>query len=442
MVQRLHASRFAPIAPDALVTTTNHATSLHDLFGALVASTPAAIADPYSIYSRLRDEAPVYRYRDQVVVSGFEPVTQVLLDTSTFLSGTADLKGSRVQASLACVGEDQRQKMVEILEFRGGGLNWTNGETHDRLRALAHKAFTPRTVRAMAERIEEIADELLSKVSSSGQMEVISDLAFQLPLIVICDMLDVPREDRYAIRAWTNDIAAFQDGANPAVLDATHASIFALRDHLKAIFRRRRGGSTTDLMGALLAAEGESGDRFAEDELVPVVAHFVFAGHETTTNLIGNALRGLLVDDRSQWNMLREDPSLVPAAVEELLRYDSPVQFTNRTSAVNNELDGVPVRQWDTVTLVLGAANRDPHRFDQPNRIDITRPEARHVGFGLGPHFCLGAALTRLETSIVLEMLVRRYPDMSVATETITYRPDHRLRGVESLPVVLGPPRG
>ena len=347
-----------------------------------------------------------------------------------------------MQASLACVGEDQRHKMVEILEFRGGGLNWTNGETHDRLRALAHKAFTPRTVRAMAERIEEIADELLSKVSSSGQMEVISDLAFQLPLIVICDMLDVPREDRYAIRAWTNDIAAFQDGANPAVLDATHASIFALRDHLKAIFRRRRGGSTTDLMGALLAAEGEGGDRFSEDELVPVVAHFVFAGHETTTNLIGNALRGLLVDDRGQWNMLREDPSLVPAAVEELLRYDSPVQFTNRTSAVNNELDGVPVRQWDTVTLVLGAANRDPQRFDQPNRIDITRPEARHVGFGLGPHFCLGAALTRLETSVVLEMLVRRYPDMSVATEAITYRPDHRLRGVESLPVVLGPPRG
>jgi cytochrome P450 len=237
------------------MTTTDSDTSLHDLFGALVASTPEAIADPYHVYSRLRNEAPVYPYRDQIVVSAFEPVARVLLDTSTFLSGTADLRGSRVRASLAAAQQDKRQKMVEILQFRGGGLNWTNGETHDRLRALAHRAFTPRTVGGMAGRIEEIADELLAKVAPSGRMEVISDLAFQLPLVVICDMLGVPRDDRYSIRAWTNDIAAFQDGANPAVVDETHASIFALRDHLKAIFRRRRGGPTTDLMGALLAAE-------------------------------------------------------------------------------------------------------------------------------------------------------------------------------------------
>jgi cytochrome P450 len=346
-----------------------------------------------------------------------------------------------VRASLTAAREDNRQKMVEILEFRGGGLNWVNGETHDRLRMLAHKAFTPRTVRAMSGRVEEIADELLSQIEASGRMEVVSDLAFQLPLMVICDMLDVPREDRYAIRAWTNDIAAFQDGANPAVVDDTHASIFALRDHLKAIFRRRRGGPTTDLMGALLAAEGEGGDRFSEDELVPVVAHFVFAGHETTTNLIGNALNALLLEHRDQWDLLREDPSLVAGAVEEMLRYDTPVQFTNRTAAVDCEIEGVPVRQWDTVTLVLGAANRDPQRFDDPDRVDVTRADRRHLGFGLGPHFCLGAALTRLEVSTVLDMLVRRYPDMTLASERVTYRPDHRLRGVESLRVVLGPRR-
>ena len=422
------------------MTTTNPGTSLHDRFAALVASTPDAIADPYALYARLREEAPVFRYRDQVVVSPFDPVTRVLLDTSTFLSGTAELRGSRVQASLAAVDGEQRRKMVDILEFRGGGLNWTNGDTHDRLRALAHRAFTPKTVRAMTRRVEEIADELLTRIAHSGRMEVISDLAFQLPLIVICDMLDVPREDRYVIRGWTNDIAAFQDGANPAVVDDTHASIFALRDHLKAIFARRRGGATSDLMGALLAAEGEGGDRFSEDELVPMVAHFVFAGHETTTNLIGNGLRALLVDFRDQWDALREDPSRAAQAVEELLRYDGPVQFANRTASVDCEIDGVPVSQWDTVTLVLGSANRDPAHFDDPDRVDLDRGDTRHVGFGLGPHFCLGAALTRLEVSTVLDLLVRRYPDMAV-TADVRYRPDHRLRGVEALPVALGPAR-
>jgi cytochrome P450 len=423
------------------MTTTTPSTSLDEAFAALVASTPAAIADPYSIYARLRREAPVYAYQDQIVVSAYEPAATVLLDPATFLSGTADLRGSRVRASLAAVDPEKRQKMVDILEFRGGGLNWTNHETHARLRALAHRAFTPKTVRAMTDRITQIADELLASVAPSGRLEVVSDLAFQLPLIVICDMLDVPREDRYRIRAWTNDIAAFQDGANPAVVDDTRASIFALRDHLKAIFRRRRGGPTTDLLGALLTAEGEGGDRFSEDELVPVVAHFIFAGHETTTNLIGNGLRALLGEHRDQWNMLREDPSRVPAAVEELLRYDSPVQFANRTAAVDSDIHGVPVRQWDTVTLILGAANRDPNHFDQPDRVDIDRRETRHLGFGLGPHFCLGAALTRLEVSTVLDMLVRRYPDMTITTPTPRYRPDHRLRGLEALPVRFGRPR-
>jgi cytochrome P450 len=429
------------VASRTRTTTTDRGPSLDELFGALVASTPDAIADPYRIYARLRDEAPVYTYEDQVVVSGYDPAAEVLLDPATFLSGTADLRGSRVQASLAAVRPDKRQKMVDVLEFRGGGLNWTNAETHTRLRTLAHRAFTPKTVRAMADRVAEIAEELLSEVAPSGRMEVISDLAFHLPLIVICDMLDIPREDRYRIRGWTNDIAAFQDGANPAVVDDTHASVFALRDHMQEIFRRRRGGPTTDLLGALLAAEGDEGDRFSEDELVPVVAHFVFAGHETTTNLIGNGLRALLGEHRDQWDILREDPAQVQAAIEELLRYDSPVQFANRTAAVDCEIERVPVRQWDTVTLVLGGANRDPGHFADPDRVDIQRTEGRHLGFGLGPHFCLGAALTRLEASTVLDILVRRYPDMTLASDTITYRPDHRLRGVEALPVTLGRPR-
>jgi cytochrome P450 len=290
----------------------------------------------------------------------------------------------------------------------------------------------------MRDRIQEITDELLDRVASKGRMEIVSDLAFQLPLIVICEMLDIPLDGRYIIRKWTNDIAAFQDGANPAVVDETHASVFALRDHLRAILARRRGSRTTDLLGALLAAEGEGGDRFSEEELVPVIAHFVFAGHETTTNLIGNGLRTLLLEHRDQWNVLCEDPCFVPNSVEELLRYDGPVQIANRTAVEDCEIGGTPVHRWDTVTLLLGAANRDPNRFYEPDRVDVTRDDSKHVGFGLGQHFCLGAALTRLETATVLETLVRRFPEMKVAAPSVVYRADHRLRGVESLPVLLG----
>jgi cytochrome P450 len=415
--------------------------SLADEFDALVTCRPDLIADPYPFYRRLREEAPVYRHADQVVVTSFDDVTRVLLDSSTFLNGHAGLKGSRVRANLDAAPPKRRRKMIEILEFRGGGLNHLNREQHERLRALAHNAFTPRRIRAMEERIQKIADELLDRVAPAGEMEVISDFAFQLPLIVICEMLDVPPDDRYPIRKWVNDIAAFQDGSNPAVVDDTHTSMFALRDHLRGIFERRRGGPTTDLMGALLAAEGEGGDRFAEEELLPVVAHFVFAGHETTTNLIGNALRALLTEYRDQWELLRGNPALVPDGVEELLRYDTSVQLTNRTAAEHCEIAGTPVRQWETVTLVLGAGNRDPKHFDNPDHVDVTRAESRHLGFGLGPHFCLGAALTRLETTIALRTLLRRFPELEVAVPTVTYRADHRLRGVESLPVLLGPQR-
>ena len=421
------------------MTRTDAVPSLSAEFAALVDCRSDLIADPYGLYKRLREEAPIYRHTDQVVVSRFEEVSEILCNASTFLSGHAGLRGSRVRATLDAAPPERHAKMTEILEFRGGGLNHINGERHARLRALAHNAFTPRRVRAMHDRLCEIADTLLDDAASTGHMEVISDLAFQLPLIAICEMLDVPADNRHVIRKWSNDIAAFQDGSNAAALDATHTSMFALRDHLRDIFAQRRGGPSTDVMGALLAAEGEGGDRFSEDELIPVIAHFIFAGHETTTNLIGNGLRALLLEHRDQWNILREDPGLAGNAAEELLRYDSPVQVTNRTAADDVVVGGVTIRQWDTITLVLGAANRDPARFGDPDTIDITRDDRGHVGFGLGPHFCLGAALTRLEATVALEALVSRFPNMEVAIPNPVYRPDHRLRGLQSLPVVLSP---
>ncbi len=404
-------------------------------FDGLVACRPDQIEDPYALYARLREEDPVYRHTDQIVISRFDDVSQVLLDAGTFLSGHAGLRGSRVRAALNAASPEQHNKLVEVLEFRGGGLNHLNDEQHARLRALSHRAFTPRVVGRLEGRIRDIAHELLDKIEAHGsRFELIEAYAFQLPLFVICDMLDVPRQDSDIIRGWSNNIAAFQDGTNAAALDAAHASMFALRDHLRAVFARRRGTHTTDVMGALLAAEGDDGDQFSEDELLPVIAHFVFAGHETTTNLIGNGVRALLIDQPDQWQLLLEDPELVPAAVDELLRYDSPVQLTNRTAATDTEIASTSIRQWDTLALIIGAANRDPEHFTEPDRVDVARRQNRHLGFGLGPHFCLGAALTRVETTIALESLIDRFPDLGVAdSDAIRYRPDHRLRGLERL---------
>jgi cytochrome P450 len=417
-----------------------HAQAIESLtreFDGLVACRPDLIQNPYPLYRRLRDEAPVYRHAHQVVVTRFDDVSAVLTNATTFLSGHAGLRGSRVRAAIEAASPERQQKLIEVLEFRGGGLNHLNGDQHARLRALSHRAFTPRVIQRLENGVRAIADELLDPLQlRSGQFELIDEFAFQLPLFVICDMLDVPREDSHVIRAWSNDIAAFQDGTNAAALDAAHASMFALRDHLRAIFARRRGTHTTDVMGALLAAEGDDGDHFREDELIPVIAHFVFAGHETTTNLIGNGVRALLVDAPDQWRLLLDQRNLVPAAVDELLRYDNPVQLTNRTAATDTELAATPIRQWDTLALIIGAANRDPTKFANPDRVDVTRAHNRHLGFGLGPHFCLGAALTRLETTIALHALLDRFPHLTVTDpDTVRYRPDHRLRGLQALPL-------
>lgn len=407
---------------------------LADEFAALVACRDDLIQDPYPLYARLRAEAPVYRHRDQVVVSRFEDASRVLSDARTFLSGHAGLRGSRVRAAIESTPPDQRERLVEVLEFRGGGLNHLNGEQHVRLRSLAHRAFTPRVVRRLEARVRSIADELLDAIEARGpRFELIDDLAFQLPLFVLGDMLDVPREDSGVIRAWSKDIAAFQDGSNPAALDAAHASMFALRDHLRAIFARRRGTHADDVIGALLAAEGDDGDRFREEELLPVIAHMVFAGHETTTSLIATGLRALLLDFPDQWRALQEDRALAAGAVDELLRFDGPVQLTNRTASVDAEVGGVPVAQWDTIAVVVGAANRDPDRFAAPDVVDVARGETRHLGFGLGPHFCLGAALTRLEAQVAFEALLERFPRLAPVDPTaVRYRPDHRLRGLEA----------
>jgi cytochrome P450 len=267
-------------------------------------------------------------------------------------------------------------------------------------------------------------------------MDVIADLAYPLPVTVILEMLGLPDADRGRFKAWSTDFAGILGNA---LLDETvdrrglHGVLAAV-DYLST----RQEQSVRDLedgvLGALLA-EGERGDRLDLRELVANTLLLVTAGHETTTNLIGNGLLALLKNP-DQLDRLRQEPALIESAVEELLRYDSPLQYTSRIAPDDVVVNGCEFRKCEFVGLLIGSANRDPERFQQPDRLDIGRPHNRHLTFGLGPHFCLGAALARLEGQIAIREVVRRLPDLRLAGGRLQWQPNYMIRGLRALPVV------
>jgi cytochrome P450 len=258
-------------------------------------------------------------------------------------------------------------------------------------------------------------------------------------------MLDISIDDRDSLRQWANSLGTFvgADWRDEDVIAEAHESVFNLRSYLTGVFDERSNGPTTDLLAALIAAEGDGGDRFTEDELVAMITQFVFAGHETSTMFLGNALVALLGEYRDQWHILGEDDgSLIGPAVDELLRYESPTHNIDKLAGEPIQVGGVPIEQWDTINLMLASANRDPDTYAHPDRLDITRTGAPpHLSFGRGPHHCLGASLARLEAQVSLRMLARRFPQMRLATDTVLWRSTHMNRGPEVLPVILGPER-
>lgn len=410
---------------------------LEDEVNAYFEHEPRLLEDPFPLYRRLREEAPVFRHRDKLLVSRWEDARAVLAAPAT-LQGLA-AKGTRFRNAQERLDEQHRLELAEMFGFLEQRIGGANGKRHTRLRGLAQKAFTPRMVAAMEERIAGVGESLLETLAGRDEMEVIEDFAYHLPLIVISEMLDIPTDGRERLRIWANDLGQFV-GANwhePAVVERGHSAVFNLRRYLSAVFEARRGGPTTDLLGALLAAEGDGGDRFTEDELVAVITQFVFAGHETTTNTIGNGLVTLLRDHRDQWEQLCDDQSLIPGAVEEILRFSPPVHNIEKLVGEDGELCGVPVSKYDSMSVMLAAANRDPEVFDDPDRFDIRRSANLHLTFGFGAHHCLGAALARLEVQVALRLFTSRYPEMRLRDDRIVWRRNHMLWGPEQLPVVV-----
>ena len=309
---------------------------------------------------------------------------------------------------------------------------------HTRLRSLVSKAFTPKMVERLRARIQRIVDERLDAVVArgDGRMDVVTDLAYPLPVVIICELLGIPPEDHATFQAWSSELAASIDPdplITPEQQVRINAAGEAFLEYFAALIERRRRSLSDDLLSALIEAE-EGGDRLSEEELLGTALFLLIAGHETTVNLIGNGALALL-RNRDQLERLRDNPTLDHHAVEELLRFDSPVQLTQRITLDEYQVGDVTIPKGQNLVPLLGAANHDPAEFAEPDRLDLGRKNAnRHLAFGGGHHFCLGAALARLEGEVAIPSLVRRFRNLELAGSP-ERRDTFTLRGLTHLPV-------
>ncbi len=390
---------------------------------------PEVHANPYPMYVRLREEDPVHwsALMEAWILTRYADIVAVLTDSR--------FSANRRQAQNRFAQE--AQKIAE--EFGPFGRTQTmltsDPPLHTRLRRLVSKAFTPRMVEGLRPRIQHIVDELLDAVRDSGRMDLIRDLAYPLPVIVIAEMLGIPPQERDQFKRWSDEIAATLGGpfTPPEVLERARKSAIELADYFRGVIAERRREPAEDLISGLIAAE-EQGQILSEDEMLATAMLLLVAGNETTTNLIGNGTLALLRNP-DQLRRLQDDPSLIPAAVEELLRYDGPVQGTGRVAMEELEIDGRPVKTGQVVFCVLGSANRDPAQFENPDELDITRQPNEHIAFGDGIHSCLGAPLARAEGRIAFETLLRRFPNPRLETDNPQWGGSFILRGLKSLPI-------
>jgi cytochrome P450 len=388
----------------------------------------------HDTYARMREESPVHLQPGLDgetpiwFVTRYEDVVGVLADNERFVLDPALALTPEELAALeedVPIGADPRVNENLLAK---------DGEDHRRLRRLVSKAFTPRMVEQLRPRIREIADDLIDRVAGRGSMELVDDFAFPLPITVIAELLGIPVDDQRRFREWSNSFVT--PPVTPELREQAFRHTEEFVEYLDELFASRRAEPAEDLVSALVRAEDE-GDRLSQNELYAMVVLLIVAGHETTVSLITNAVYALLTHSE-QLAAVRADPGLLPAAVEELLRFDSPVERSiTRWAATDVELGRRTIRRGEFVIAVLGSANRDPDRFARPDELDLSRADNKHVGFGRGPHFCLGAPLARLETEIALETLLRRLPNLrlAIAEDDLYWRPIPIFRSLAELPV-------
>ncbi|MGO9126854.1 MAG: cytochrome P450 [Terriglobales bacterium] len=387
---------------------------------------PEVLADPYPLYRRLREEDPVHwdPFLHAWVVTRYNDVMQVL---STF---SADRTPTPRQLSDMGLGD-----LTPIAQVMVQQMLFMDAPAHTRLRGLCAEAFTPHRVEAMRSHIQEIANRLLDRVREAGRMEVIADFAAPLPAIVTAEMLGVPTSDHQQLKRWSSDFAEmlgnFQH--NPNRVTRVRRSLDEMLEYFRGMIAELRRKPRPGLINSLLTAEVQ-GDRLSEEEVIANSILTMVGGQETTTNLIGNGIVSLLRNP-DEANRLRQDRSIIGSAVEELLRYESPSQYTGRLAPEDIEMGGKKISKRQAVLAVMGAANRDPERFPDPDRLDLTRKDNRHVAFGWGPHFCFGAPLARIEGQIAFATVLERFRDLRLESGPLVWRENLGLRGLTVLPV-------
>ena len=433
--------------------------STRDPFSLLNLQREEIRVNPYVFYEQLRRQDPIH-WDEEL---GFWVLTRYA-DIDSLYTDERFSRAQGLMRNFQRLSESERQIVGPVYHSFSKTVFYADPPYHTRLRGLMNHAFTPRRVERLRPYIQKIVNELLDAARGKSEIDMIHDLAYPLPVMVIAELLGLPGSDRARFKTWSDDLFAILGTVRhkpQALLDRAAQSLHEMTDYVRDLSRKRRESPQDDLLTALLSftnddrlacphpqssssaavtgeliREQETSATLTEDELVANINILLSTGHETTTHLIGNGLLALL-QHPDQMRQLRAQPALLAPAVEEMLRYDSPVQITYRSALEDASLGGKLIHKGDRVNTVLGSANRDPQRFSNPDRFDITRNEGRHLGFGVGIHFCIGAPLVRLEAEIVFETILRRFPKISLANETLQWQEHPIFRGLTALPVVL-----
>ena len=396
--------------------------------------TPEALADPYPMYRELLAHNPVsWNSTFQTwVFTRYEDVDAILTHQQT----SADRRSG--SNSFAEMQRKYIEEHPEDLFVRAPTMLTADPPEHTRLRRLVSKAFTPRAVENLRPRIQSIVDEILDDVAGDGEMDLVQTVGYPLPVIVIAEMLGVPTKDRAKFKEWSDDIVATLGGpfTPQDVLQAAEKARHALVEYLSGVIEERRKNPQDDLISGLIAAEDE-GTALSTQEIYSTTILLLVAGNETTTHLIDNGMLALLKNPE-QMQLLRDDPSLIKSAVEELLRFIGPVQATGRTFTEDAEIGGQALKARESTLVLLGAANHDPAKWgDNADKLDVTRNPIDHVGLGDGIHFCLGAPLARAEAQIAISTMLERFPKLKLAVDEPEWGGTFIIRGVKSLPLTF-----
>jgi pimeloyl-[acyl-carrier protein] synthase len=393
-------------------------------------ASPEFINNPYPSFARFRNEAPVFwsEKGKYWIVSKYADVQSILRD----MHYEKGLQNSKLLNPMV----KMLPPVKEAIKSRSTWMLNQNPPDHTRLRSLVNRAFTPTMVNSMKEHIEDIANRLLDEIAAKGEMDIVHDFAFPLPVTVIAEMLGVPPEDRDKIKAFSKPLTdGLEPGFDLARMTRANKAVQEFEDYLRPLVEERRKNGKNDLISALVSAE-EQGDKLSMDELLGNCVLMLVAGHETTVNLIGNGVLALLKHP-DQMELLRAQPALCVTAVNEFLRYESPVQTVRRMAASDLDLHGTKIEERDVLLLLLGSANRDPEHYPNPDQLDITRADNKHLAFGTGIHHCLGSSLAEVEGQIAINTLLKRFPDLKMKSKNVEFKFPFALRGPKELLVTF-----